>query len=374
MLVIDGIVTAQRTAPDEQVFNEFVHELQGIAIASDCTVFMLTSAQGDRVTPEHTMVDGIIELSDRASGWASESVLQVVKFRGGPVLRGLHAFKITGDGIVVHPRTEELLAWPSHRGSETTARVASGVPRLDELLRGGLPAASSTIIMGPAGVGKTTFGLQFLSRCSEAEPGLMFGFYETPARLSAKVREICAPLGELVEKGVVAIEWQPPNGDLLDAFAERLLEGVRRRNVRRVFLDGLGAVQQMTRAEPGRIGSFLTALMNELRALGVTAVHTLEIYGPMGPMIEPPIAGLSNLGENLIMLRHVEKGVRLHRLISILKVRDSDFDPSVREFIIRQGGLQISDVSDSAALILTDGTKQPGKVFADGPIEERHGR
>ena len=56
---------------------------------------MLTSAQGDRVTPEHTMVDGIIELTDQLMGWSAESSLQVVKFRGSAFLRGRHAFKIT---------------------------------------------------------------------------------------------------------------------------------------------------------------------------------------------------------------------------------------------------------------------------------------
>ena len=106
-------MAAKRLSQDEQAFNEFVHELQAIAIATECTMFMLTSAQGERITPEHTMVDGIIELTDHLMGWAAESFLQVVKFRGSAFLRGLHAFKITSDGIVVHPRIEALLARPS---------------------------------------------------------------------------------------------------------------------------------------------------------------------------------------------------------------------------------------------------------------------
>ena len=86
--MIDGIVAARRVAEDEQAFNEFVHELQAIAIATDCTVFMLTSARGVHITPEHTMVDGIIELFDQLSGWAAESSLQVVKFRGSAFYAG----------------------------------------------------------------------------------------------------------------------------------------------------------------------------------------------------------------------------------------------------------------------------------------------
>ena len=64
--------------------------------------------------------------------------------------------------------------------------MSSGVDRLDTMLGGGLPTASTTMVMGPSGVGKTTLGLQFLSQCSEAEPGLLFGFYETPARIAGQ--------------------------------------------------------------------------------------------------------------------------------------------------------------------------------------------
>ena len=63
------------------------------------------------------------------------------------------------------------------------------------MLGGGLPLASTTMVMGPSGVGKTTLGLQFLSRSSETEPGLLFGFYETPARISQGGRDMPATAG-----------------------------------------------------------------------------------------------------------------------------------------------------------------------------------
>ena len=114
VLILDGFATAQRTARDDQALNEFVHELQGVAIATDCTMFLLNSAKNsDNVTPEHTMVDGIIELSDRLFGWSAERALQVVKFRGGSYLRGRHAFDITEEGLIAYPRIESLLAKPS---------------------------------------------------------------------------------------------------------------------------------------------------------------------------------------------------------------------------------------------------------------------
>jgi circadian clock protein KaiC len=358
ILVVDGIVSARRAAKDEQAYHEFVHELQAITTATDCTVFMLTSAQGTKITPEYTMVDGIIELTDQLAGWAAESSLQVVKFRGSAFLRGRHAFKITGAGIVVHPRIEALLARPSRPDAGSPGRVSCGLDQLDVMLGGGLPVSSSTMIMGPSGTGKTTLGLQFLAKCSEAEPGLLFGFYETPARLDAKIAAVCQPLRGLIDSGAVEVRWQPPTDDLLDAYGERLLQAVHRRKVKRLFIDGLGAFKRASSTEPSRIGDFLTALMNEMRVLGVTTLYTLEVPDIMGPTIRTPIGDLSDLAENLILLRFVEVGSQLHRLVSILKVRDSQFDASLHEYVTSGQGLLIEATADGAQRIMANYYKQ----------------
>ena len=340
VLILDGFATAQRKASEEQNFNEFVHELQAIAVATDCTMFLLSSAMGVMQTPEYTIVDGIVELSDQLLGWSAESTLQVVKLRGTSCLRGRHAFRITGDGLVVYPRLEALLARPSRQEPEATETVPSGVDRLDAMLGGGLPAASTTMVMGPSGVGKTTLGLQFLSRCGEGEPGLLFGFYETPARLRVKADRVCRPLGVLLDDGAAEVLWQPPTDGLLDAYGERLLENVRRRGVRRLVIDGLDAFQSAA-VEPARLNQYLTALMNELRALGVTTLYTLAVPDMTGPYIREPARDLTVPSDNLVLLRYVETGARLHRMISVLKVRNSDFDPSLYEYATTDQGLRI---------------------------------
>ena len=209
------------------------------------------------------------------------------------------------------------------------------------------------MVLGPSGVGKTTLGLQFLSQCGEAEPGLLFGFYETPARINAKIAGVCPPLRGLIDSGAVEVQWQPPTDDLLDAYGERLLRAVHRRKVRRLFIDGLGAFQQCTGSEQGRVTNFLTALMNEMRVLGVTTLYTLEVPDIMGPTIRTPIGDLSSLAENLVLLRFIELRSRLYRLVSILKVRDSQFDPSLHEFVTSDHGLVIEATSGSAEKIMT---------------------
>ncbi len=372
ILILDGFATAQRKASEEQDFNEFVHELQSIAIATDCTMFLLSSAMGVKETPEYTIVDGIVELSDQLLGWSSESTLQVVKLRGTSYLRGRHAFRITGDGLVVYPRIEALLARPSRLEPEAGGTVPSGVDRLDAMVGGGVPAASTTMVMGPSGVGKTTLGLQFLSQCGADEPGLFFGFYETPARLRVKVDGVCPPLGALLDSGAVEVLWQPPTDGLLDAYGERLLENVRRRGVRRLVIDGLGAFQSAA-VEPVRLNQYLTALMNELRALEVTTVYTLAMRDMTGPYIREPAQDLTVPSDNMILMRYVEMGSRLHCMISVLKVRNSDFDPSLYEYVTTGQGLHIEGTLAGADAVLAGVPRREGGTRTQEPAARRGG-
>jgi len=308
-------------------------------------MFLITNA-GREASPEQTMVDGLIVLTDRIYGWRAESDLQVTKFRGGAFLRGRHSYKITDAGIVVYPRIEALFANPSRPGSASAGRAGTGIARLDAMLEGGIPLASTTMVMGPSGVGKTTLGLHFLSLSSADEPGLMFGFYETPTSLRDKVDRILPALGPLFDSGAVELLWQTPTSDLLDAYGQALLEAVHRRKVKRLFIDGLTAFHNGA-IDPSRIGNFFSALSNELRVRGVTTVYSLEVPNILGPAVNVPVADASNLAENMILLRFVERGARLYRLVSILKARDTGFRPRLHEYDLTDKGMDIHDTPAS---------------------------
>jgi circadian clock protein KaiC len=171
-------------------------------------------------------------------------------------------------------------------------------------------------------------------------------------RINAKVDEICRPLRSLLDSGVVDVVWQPPTDGLLDLYGERLLDGVRRRGVKRLFVDGLNAFQSAS-VEPVRLSQWLTALVNELRVLGVTTVFTLVVPDIIAPYMRSPTDGdFLNLADNLILMRYVEVRSSLHRLVSIIKVRDSDFDSSVHEYVNTGQGLEIADDGGSAEAIL----------------------
>ncbi|GJD48534.1 Circadian clock protein kinase KaiC [Methylobacterium crusticola] len=358
LVVLDGLVAAEETARSALEFKTFIHELQTQAAATGATVLLLTSASAGAamVAAEHTMVDGLIELSSRLSGRRAERDLEVRKFRGSGFLRGRHAFRITDDGVVVYPRTEARLRVPSRRDHVDGPKVTTGSPALDAMLGGGLPSHSTTMLAGPAGIGKTTLGLQFLGADPD-EPGLMYGFYESEAALRVKARALALPIAGMMEAGQVAVLWQPATEGLIDEVCADLLDTIRNRRVRRVFLDGLDAMRRLAE-DQDRIVRIFAALTAELRALGVTGMYTTEtdLHGLASdlPMSGTALRGASSIAENIVLLRFVELRSSLHRVISVIKARDSRIDPRLRGFDIREGGLAIEDGPERAEAILAE--------------------
>jgi circadian clock protein KaiC len=365
LLVVDGLVAAQESAPSDREFKKFIHELQAHASASGCTVLLLTSGLLRAVSAEHTMVDGILELEDQLFEFRNERSLLVRKFRGSGFLRGRHAFRITDQGVLFFPRIEAVFASASQADVISDARITTGIPGLDRMLMGGLPAATTTGLIGASGIGKTTIGLHFLSASSPAEPGLFFGFFETPERLCLKARHLGLHMGSAVDRGDLELLWQPQRENVLDELGHRLVSAVRRRKVKRLFIDGLGGFLESA-ISPQRISRFFACLSNELRALGATTLFSMEVPDIVGPVVRVPATGLSAILENMVFLRFVERGSSLHRLISVHKVRDSGHDFSLREFFITDRGVHVGEVLEGVEGLTTGVAREPASAAA-GP-------
>ena len=350
VLLLDGFASASDAAHSSEELKVFVQQLQTQADAADCTVLLLTNPFESAPTSEETMVDGIINLGSALCNSSALRELHVRKFRGSSYLEGVHNYHIGESGITVYPRMEtQVRHKPSDDGRFT--RITSGIPRLDSLIGGGIPERTMTMLVGPSGTGKTTAGLQFLARSSPDEPGLLFGFYETPARIRTKAR-MFPPFVEALDTGSIEIIWQPPSEWILDELATRVLEAVRRRNIRRLLLDGLAGFKKALRSRP--IEPFFAALVEELGSLGVSTICTAEAPEIIGPTITAPLGGLSDVTDNHILLRFVEVGARLYRILSVLKIRDSSFDSNLREFSITERGIEIGEDSATAELVLAN--------------------
>ena len=352
LLIVDGVLNARSRADSHLDSKKFISELQGHAAFAGCTVLLITSARLDDGSPEHTMVDGVIEIGEELHGSRSVRRIQLRKTRGSGALSGLHECEITEQGLAVYPRLESLYAQPSQADSADLNRITSGLEGLDGLIDGGLPESSVSLLVGPAGVGKTSVGLSFLAQCSKEQPGLHFGFYETPQRLRLKAKALGLDLQALEDSGALHILWQPTTAGLLDALGIKLLDAVERHGIKRVLLDSLGGMARVA-TNQARLVEFFSALMNELRARGVTVMATWEMRDLFGAEINAPAPELSSLVDNLFLMRFVELNSELKRSFAILKMRDSAYEPSLLEAMIGNQGVRLERNFRHATAVLS---------------------
>ena len=347
VLVVDGLLNARSQAGSTIDTKKFIAELQGHAAFAGCTVLFLTSSKLDDGSPEHTMVDGVIEIGEELVGTRSVRQIQLRKTRGSAALSGLHECLIGDNGFVIHPRLEALYSCPSDTQSSDISIFSSGSPDLDKALGGGLIQSSVTLAIGPSGVGKTTLGISFLAASTPEEPGLHFGFYEPPNRLKIKAGVLGYDFQKLEESGALHIAWQPTTSGLLDSLGAQLIALVDKHKIKRVLLDSLGGMAKPCN-NPDRLSAFFTALMGEMRARDVLVLATWEVRSLFGSEVNAPSSDLSSIADNILLMRFVEHEAELKRQLSILKVRDSVYDASVMELILKDNGVGLKKTPKNA--------------------------
>lgn len=359
LLVIDGLISAQESATSDREFKVFIHGLQTLADLTGCTVLLLTNAERTSgFFPEHTMVDGVLHLTDEVSDLRPLRHIRVMKLRGSAPVRGLHSVRITDDGLEVRPRIETLLS--THGSNEESGASGSklefGIPELDQMLCGGLRSGSITMLLGSSGSGKTLLGMQFLSAgIKRGERVVYFGFYERPDAILAKCQRVAiGGLKEGVERNLARIVWHRPIEGVIDELGESLINTVREVGAERLLLDGMDALESAVDF-PERLSHVYSAIAHELERLGVTTIYTTEIRQLFGTTIEVPIDGLSAATHNIILMRHIEHRATIRRVIGILKVRDSDYDGRMREIQITDQGIRLLDTFAADERVLSGG-------------------
>ncbi|MFL5656638.1 MAG: RAD55 family ATPase [Ktedonobacteraceae bacterium] len=375
LLVIDGSAVA-KFSTSVQDWTRFLHALYVSAEITRCTTVLLMQSYQDSasLSPEQTVVEGLIELAMPTFGMRVARELRVRKFRGSDFLEGSHLYTITREGIVVHPRTEALLApapveLPA-TAPEQMSRMSVGIPRLDEMLQGGFPSGSITLLVGTSGTGKTLLGSHFLlTGAAQGKPGLYFGFNETPLRLARQMTRFGFDVSRARAEGLLEVLWQSPVQDNLDVLAERLLAAIERRGVRLLFIDGLAGFQR-TVASAERLDLFLATLFTHLQALEITTICSMELPTLFSPTVELPAIsrGATDLVDNMLFLRYVELESQLYRLISIIKMRESGYDAAIREFRITDRGIDVAPTFTSAQAILTGVARPAATVISSPPF------
>jgi circadian clock protein KaiC len=359
LAIIDGLVSAQESASTDQEFKKFLHELQILADLTRCIVILLTNAERQSgFFPEHTMVDGVLHLTDELSELRPLRHIRVLKLRGSGPVRGLHSVRISDRGFEVRPRLETRLSSTpvSELPIAEGAKMGFGIPELDTMLRGGVRSGSITMLLGSSGSGKTVFGMQFLAEgLKRGERGLFFGFFEQPDAIVAKCQRIgINGIRDGIDRGLARVMWHRPVEGVIDEIGDSLFDAVRTLNPARVVIDGMQGFERAADL-PERLSDVYSAIAQELERRRVTTLYTTETRGLFESDIHVPINGLSAATQNIILLRHVEHRAAILRALAILKVRDDDYDPKMREIKISDDGIRLLDTFDAASNLMSGG-------------------
>jgi circadian clock protein KaiC len=366
LLVIDGLRSMRDLWRDEARIREFLYELAAALAAMDCVGLITTEYPIATLLdlPEATTLDAILSLTIKHHGVRRLRRAEVVKMRGRPHLSGEHFLEIGEEGIRIVPRIEAL-APPAVDFVPGDERAAFGVPELDALLDGGLPAGTTTMLAGSLGIGKTLFSLQFaLNGVRKGEKTLFVGFVEEPGVLAARALRIGLDLRPFVASAALQIFYHPPTEMEADSLVDRVLAEIARRGTRRLVIDGLGALERSV-ADVDRRELFLGALSVRLRLAGVTTVFTKEVPKIAGTDLDFSSTPIAILGENLLLLRFVELQGRVHRILSVLKMRNSKYQSDLREFEITDQGIRVLAPLRSAQGLLTGQALPAGSAIEE---------
>jgi circadian clock protein KaiC len=327
IVVVDSFRTVLGRSTDvapggHMTMDDFIQRLSLLLISWEVTSFIIgESAEQEQRNPVFTVADGVFRLSQATDRNSIVRTLQAVKVRGRASMPGLHTFRITEDGIQVFPRIPEQ---QGERRAPSTIRLATGIPGLDELMGGGIPAGDAVMLLGPAGSGKTTFATQFAAeglRLGESVVIVVFEEYPEEYLARAKARDY--DIASMTEPENFRLIYLRPLDLSVDETLAQILDAVGAISATRVVIDSLSGFQiALAPAFRQDFQESLYRLVGALTATGVTIFMTTEIAGGY-PDSSFTSERVSFITDDIIVQRFVEIDGVLRTVLAIHKMRGS---------------------------------------------------
>lgn len=301
------------------------------------TVLLLDDHEGGEGDVHvQSIAHGVVTIEQLQSDYGAERRrVRVNKLRGVNFIGGYHDAVIEPGGLQVFPR---LIAAQHHRTFDTAA-LQSGLAGLDTLLGGGLDRATSSLLLGPAGSGKSSIALQFATEAAKrGERAFIFLFEENVRTLLERAKSLGMPVRELVEAGSIVLRQVDPAELAPGQFVHAVQQCVAHEGARLVLIDSLnGYLHAMPNAR------FLTIQLHELLTYlnhqGVITLLTVAQHGLLGNMSAP--IDLTYLADTVILLRYFEQGGGIRKAVSVVKKRIGKHESTIREFVLDGTGLRI---------------------------------
>ena len=334
-IVVDSLSELRLLAQSPLRYRRQILALKHFFSGRKSTVILLddlSSQQNDLQL--HSIAHGVVLLEQLAIDYgAQRRRLRVVKMRGIDFKGGFHDFTIKHGGLKVYPR----LVAAEHYKDFRNEVVPSGNAELDTLLGGGLERGTNALLIGAAGVGKSSLALTYaIAAAARQERSIIFAFDEGRGTMSARAATLGLPLQDGIDKGLIGIQQIDPAEMAPGEFASAVRESVENYGATVVIIDSLNGYLNAMPDE-----RFLILQMHELLSYlsqrGVLTILVLAQHGLVGPMDTP--LDISYLADGVIMLRYFEFNGSVRRAISVVKKRSGKHEHTIREFKLSDRGI-----------------------------------
>lgn len=353
-LIIDSLSEIKLLAQNALRFRRQVLALKQFFVGRECTVFFLDdkTAVGEDDLQLESIAHGVLSLEQLSPEYGAERRrLRITKLRGQRYRGGYHDFAIARGGLQVFPR---IVAGEHIHPGEITV-MKSGLREMDQLLCGGLDTGTSALLLGPAGVGKSTLAIQYaVEAAKKGDASIIFSFDERRETMFRRAEGLNIPLKKYVDAGLVEIRAVDPAELSPGEFAHRVrraAEGADGKAVKVVVIDSLNGYLNAMPEE-----RFLTAQLHELLTylghLGVVTFLVVAQHGLLGHAMSTVI-DTSYLADTVILFRYFEAAGEVKQLISVVKKRNGKHERTIREFSMGEDGIRIGNPLNQFRGLLT---------------------
>ncbi|HUJ19561.1 MAG TPA: circadian clock protein KaiC [Nitrospirota bacterium] len=311
---------------------------------------IITAERGEGTLTRHGLeeyvADCVIMLDHRITEQISTRRMRIVKYRGSLHGTNEYPFLIDEQGIVVMPVTSVSLAHPA-----STERLSSGIPRLDIMLGGkGFYRGSSVLVSGTAGTGKTSIAMHLANAaCKRGESCLYLAAEESMNQIIRNGRSIGINLEPWVKKGLLYFHSTRPTFYGLEMHLVSIHKLVLEQKPKFVIFDPVSNLTAI--GSNAEVQNMLMRLLDFLKARGITSLCTSLTHG--SSPIEMTEVGISSIMDSWLLLRESEYNGERTRVMYILKSRGMAHSNQVREFVISNKGIDLTDVYVGAGMVYT---------------------
>jgi circadian clock protein KaiC len=348
-VVFDSLSEMRLLAQNSLRYRRQILALKHSFAGRRCTVLLLDDlSSSEQDLQLHSIAHGVITLQQTAVDYGAERRrMRVKKMRGIKFRGGYHDFIIATGGITIFPR----LVAAEHHKAFIGDLARSGVAELDKLLGGGLERGTSVLLVGGAGVGKSSIAVTYaVGAAQRGERVAMFAFDEGLGTLFARAAGLGVDMQRYVEQGLITVQQIDPAEMSPGEFTQLVRDAVEKRNVRVLLIDSLNGYLNAMPDERFLVLQ-VHELLSYLNQLGVLTIMVLAQHGLLGHMQTP--IDLSYLSDSVIMLRYFEAAGRVRRALSVVKKRSGTHENAIREFQLTANGVKVGPPLTEFSGILT---------------------